>query len=136
MPVPRWMARVNRRIFNPIELRRGKRPVLVHVGRASGRMYHTPLDAHRVDGGFIFIVMYGSQSDWVRNVLDAGSARLRIGGDEYALVRPRIIGAGEARRLLPASTKPPPAFLTVTEYLQMDVGEARPPSSGERTGRP
>ncbi len=121
MPVPMWVAQVNKRVFNKLEVRRGSRPVLTHVGRSSGRTYHTPLDAHRVDAGYIFILMYGSGSDWVRNVLAAGRARLRVGDDEVDLVNPRLVTKDEAWRLLPETTKAPPNWLNVTEYLQMDL---------------
>lgn len=33
VPLPRWLAQLNKRVFNPREIRRGTRPVLVHVGR-------------------------------------------------------------------------------------------------------
>ncbi|GAB1511362.1 PNPOx family protein [Actinophytocola sp. KF-1] len=46
----------------------GKRPVLTHVGRRSGRTYRTPLDAHPVEGGYVFVLVYGPGSDWARNV--------------------------------------------------------------------
>ena len=59
MPLPRWLANFNKRTFNKLELKRGVRPALTHVGRSSGQVYHTPLDAHRVEGGFIFIMNYG-----------------------------------------------------------------------------
>ena len=121
MPVPMWVAKVNKRVFNPREIRRGVRPVLTHAGRSSGTAYRTPLDAHPVDGGFIFIVMYGSGSDWVQNVLASGAATLKIGGDEFELVSPRLISKENAWQLLPTTTKAPPSFLRVTEYLQMDV---------------
>lgn len=122
MPMPRWVARVNKRVFNPLEIKRGRRPVLTHVGRSSGRTYRTPMDAHHVDDGFIFILVYGSGSDWVRNVMAAGTARLDIRGEEFELVSPRLITEDEAWRQLPAGTKPIPGFLGVTEYLQLDIG--------------
>ncbi len=121
MPVPMWVARVNKHVFNPVELRRGVRPVLTHVGRSSAKTYRTPLDAHPVDGGYIFIVMYGSDSDWVQNVLAAGAAKLEIGGDEFELVSPRLVSKEDAWQLLSATTKAPPNYLRVTEYLQVDV---------------
>ncbi len=124
MPMPLWWGQVNKRIFNPRELRRGKRPVLAHVGRASGRTYHTPLDAHRVEGGYIFILVYGARSDWVRNVLQAGHARLLIDGDEINLARPRVIGEHEAWQAIPETVKAPPRLLRISEYLRMDLAEA------------
>lgn len=121
MPVPKWVAKVNKRVFNPREIKRGTRPVLTHVGRSSGETYRTPLDAHLVDSGYIFILMYGSDSDWVKNVLAAGSANLHIDGAEIELSSPRLIAEEEAWRLLPEATTAPPGFMRVTEYLQMDA---------------
>lgn len=123
MPVPKWVAQVNKRLFNKIERKRGKRPVITHVGRVSGKTYHTPLDAHRTDDGFIFILMYGSDSDWVRNVLAAGTARLQAGGEEFELVSPRVITKETAWEQMPTKAKPPPGFLKVTEYLRMDLAQ-------------
>ncbi len=121
MPVPMWVAQVNKRVFNPREVRKGVRPVLTHVGRSSEKTYRTPLDAHAVEGGYIFIVMYGSDSDWVQNVLAAGSATLKVDSDELELVSPRLVSKADAWQLLPPATKAPANFLRVTEYLQMDV---------------
>ena len=121
MPVPKFMGKVNRRVFNPMEIRRGKRPVLIHRGRRSGQTFLTPLDAHEVDGGYVFIIMYGSDSDWVRNILASGEATLRIGGKEIGLISPRIIGPDEAWSLIEDGTRPPAGFLNVTEFLRMDV---------------
>ena len=72
MPMPLWWGKVNKRVFNPIELRRGKRPTLTHIGRKSGKEYVTPLDAHEIDDGFLFVLVYGSQCDWVQNILASG----------------------------------------------------------------
>ncbi len=121
MPVPMWVAEVNKRVFNRLELKRGVRPVIGHTGRSSGKPYRTPLDAHAVEGGFIFICMYGSESDWVQNVLAAETATLEARGETYELTNPRLITKDEAWRQLPATTKAPPDFLRVTEYLQMDT---------------
>ncbi|MGI9610722.1 MAG: nitroreductase family deazaflavin-dependent oxidoreductase, partial [Acidimicrobiia bacterium] len=77
MPMPTWVAHINKRVFNKREIRKGKRPVITHVGRKSGTVFHTPLDAHQVEGGYVFILVYGSDSDWVRNVLAAGTATLK-----------------------------------------------------------
>ncbi len=121
MPMPNWVAKVNKRLFNKIELKRGKRPVLTHTGRSSGRAYEVPLDAHKVEGGYIFILMYGSSSDWVRNVMTAGTARLRIDNDTTELSTPRLLDKDTAIELLPASVKLPPGILGVSEFLMMET---------------
>lgn len=122
MPVPAWVAKINRRVFNPMEIRRGVRPVLIHVGRSSGEEYQTPLDAHPVEGGYVFIIMYGAdKSDWVKNILAAGQAKLRLEGAEIRLTSPRLISKDEAWKLIEEGTKAPPDWLSVTEYLRMDL---------------
>jgi deazaflavin-dependent oxidoreductase (nitroreductase family) len=120
MPMPRWWGQINKRVFNPRELRKGERPVLTHVGRSSGTAYRTPLDAHAVDGGYVFVLVYGSGSDWVRNVLAAGRAHLAIDGRELDLTAPRLVDEAEAWQAIPED-KRPPRILRIGEYLRMDV---------------
>jgi len=121
MPMPLWFGHINKRIFNKLELRKGKRPVLAHVGRSSGKTYRTPLDAHPVADGYMFILVYGSGSDWVQNILAAGSAILEIDGKRIDLEAPRIVGPEVAIDALPEGTRRPPKFMNVTEFLQMDL---------------
>ena len=121
MPLPRWLAEVNKRTFNKLELKKGKRPVVTHLGRKSGKEFHTPLDAHPIEGGFVFVLNYGSKSDWVKNILAAGSARLRAAGTEYELVNPRVISKEVALQHLAAGTKLPPDRMNITEFLIMDT---------------
>lgn len=115
------MGKVNKKVFNPREIRKGKRPVLVHRGRTSGREYFTPLDAHRVDDGFIFIVMYGSDCDWVQNIVFAGSATLRIDGSEVKLTDPRLIDIAEAGEAFATLEPDSPKLRSKAEYLRMDT---------------
>lgn len=119
MPMPSWFGRINKRIFNPMELRKGQRPVFRHVGRSTGETYRTPLDAHAVDGGFLFILVYGPGSDWVRNAMAAGSAVLELDGRDTPLDTPRLIPMAEALTMLPADVKRPPASLRISDCLLM-----------------
>ena len=95
MPMPLWWGQVNKRVFNPRAVRNGKWQVIHHVGRSSGRSYRTPLEADEVDDGFMFTLVYGSGSDWVRNVMAAGAAKLEVGGETVELVEPQVIDAEE-----------------------------------------
>ncbi|MGW5106660.1 nitroreductase family deazaflavin-dependent oxidoreductase [Nocardia sp. NPDC004123] len=122
MPMPRWWGHVNKRLFNPRAIANGKWPVLTHIGRTSGTTYRTPLDAHPVPGGYLFVLVYGSRADWVRNVLAAGGASLRIGGRDVELAAPRIVGETEAFQALPADAARPPKLFRITEFLRMDLG--------------
>jgi deazaflavin-dependent oxidoreductase (nitroreductase family) len=121
VPVPKWIAQVNKRFFNKMELRRGKRPVIVHVGRKSGKTFYTPLDAHEVDGGYVFFCMYGADSDWVKNVMAAGRATLQIEEDRFELEKPRLISREEAQAQVAAGTNIQPGRIKGIEYLRMDI---------------
>lgn len=121
MPMPRWFATLNKHTFNKRELAKGKRPVLTHVGRSSGATYRTPLDAHPVEDGYLFILVYGSESDWVQNILARGSASLTVGEESISLVKPQVIGPDEAWRRLPEATKRPASFLNIDEFLVMET---------------
>lgn len=121
MPMPRWWGHINKRAFNPRAVAGGKWPVLTHVGRASGTTYHTPLDAHPVEGGYLFVLVYGSGSDWVRNILASGSARLRVQGRDMELTAPRVVGPDEAFQAMPADVPRPPKLLRINEFLRMDL---------------
>lgn len=121
MPMPRWWGHVNKRLFNPRAIAGGRWPVLTHVGRASGATYRTPLDAHPVDGGYLFVLVYGSASDWVQNVLTAGRARLAVEGGEVDLTAPRLVTEDEAFQALSDEVARPPRLLRITEFLRMDL---------------
>jgi deazaflavin-dependent oxidoreductase (nitroreductase family) len=121
MPMPRWWGHINKRVFNPRAIASGTWPVLTHVGRTSGATYYTPLDAHPVDGGYLFVLVYGSGSDWVRNVLAAGRSRLRVDGQEMELTAPRLVGEDEAFQALSDEVARPPRLLRISEFLRMDL---------------
>jgi deazaflavin-dependent oxidoreductase (nitroreductase family) len=64
--------------------------IVGHVGRRSGKTYHTPVNVFRTDDGYIIALTYGAQSDWVKNVLAAGSCELQTRGRRARLRNPRI----------------------------------------------
>jgi deazaflavin-dependent oxidoreductase (nitroreductase family) len=121
MPLPRWLAHINKRVFNPIEVRRGARPVLIHTGRSSGRTYRTPLDAHHLPDGFLFIPLYGPRTDWVKNVMAAQEARLIVAGREIELRSPRLVKKKDIWPLVPTTTKAYPGISSESELLRMDI---------------
>lgn len=119
MPYPRWLAKINKRVFNPGAIRKGKYPVVTHVGRTSGRTYQTPLDAFPTQTGYVLVARYGPDSDWVRNVLAAGSATLRVDGEDHPLDSPRLVSQEEALEAL-VSAEPPADFIKAEDFLLMD----------------
>lgn len=120
MPYPRWLAEINKRVFNPGQVRKGKYPVVTHFGRTSGRMYQTPLDAFPTKTGYVLVARYGPESDWVQNIFAAEKASLRIEGTEHTLGAPRLVSLQEALDAL-AANEPPRSFTTAEDFLLMDA---------------
>jgi deazaflavin-dependent oxidoreductase (nitroreductase family) len=65
--------------------------VVRHIGRLSGRTYQTPIIAVRHDDSFLIALPYGKRTDWLKNVLDQGSATIVTNGRTYEVDRPEVI---------------------------------------------
>ena len=99
MAVRRRLARFNKYVSNPIQ--RMWAPylppyaVVEHVGRRSGTSFRTPVVA-AADGEHVVIAMlYGEESDWVRNVLVADQATVVRRGRRIEVTSPRIVGSDD-----------------------------------------
>jgi len=92
MCVLKW---VNRSRLKRAGSERSATAILTHVGRHSGRTYETPLGAYAYGDGFVLSLAYGSQTDWCRNVMAAGTCRLVWKGHTYELQRPEIVSGPE-----------------------------------------
>jgi deazaflavin-dependent oxidoreductase (nitroreductase family) len=99
-----------KRFINPIlrnatRTSRGPFALLRHVGRHSGKTYETPIMVFQVADGFVIVLTYGPQTDWLRNLQAAGQGSLRWHKQEYALQRPEFIDAQAAESALPPLIK-------------------------------
>ena len=65
--------------------------VVQHVGRTSGRSYDTPVVAVPTDDGFVVALPYGSNTDWLKNVLANGAATIVHDGNTYGVDRPEVV---------------------------------------------
>ena len=65
--------------------------VVHHVGRTTGRVYETPIGAVPTDDGFVIALPYGSNTDWLKNVLARGQATIVHDGTSHAVDRPELI---------------------------------------------
>ncbi len=100
MQIPQWVARVNRRVTNPVQrLWAGRAPtfgILEHVGRKSGKTYRTPLTVFPTDDGFAILLTYGPDRDWLKNITAAGGGRMTRRGRTVAVADPRVVSKAEA----------------------------------------
>ncbi|KGN34288.1 hypothetical protein N802_13075 [Knoellia sinensis KCTC 19936] len=76
--------------------------VVRHRGRTSGREYSTPVIVLKAPGAFVVPIVWGKESDWVRNVLAAGGGTVRYKGQDHAVTDPQIVGVEEARAAAPS----------------------------------
>lgn len=94
MRLPRSLARFNKKVTNPIQSRwAGRlRPwiILVHTGRRTGRTYRTPMLAWQRGDLLMIGILYGEESNWVRNVLAAEGGEVIRSGKRYRLRNPRV----------------------------------------------
>ena len=79
--------------------------IVTHTGRRSGREYHNPVSAYPLHDGFVIAVLYGAQSQWVRNVVATGRFTLRTKGHDHLLERPEIIPPAQALPAFPALSR-------------------------------
>jgi deazaflavin-dependent oxidoreductase (nitroreductase family) len=70
--------------------------VVRHVGLRSGRTYQTPVIAAQHDDRFLIALPYGKRTNWLKNVLESGSATIVTNGHTYEVDRPEVIPMADA----------------------------------------
>jgi deazaflavin-dependent oxidoreductase (nitroreductase family) len=121
MAFPAWVARFNKLVTNPI-----LRPVaawapyfgvVVHRGRASGRVYQTPVNAFERNGEFIFALTYGPDRDWVKNVIHEGRFTLIHRGKRIELIDPKLRRMEEPPAAIPGPAREILGFANVRTFM-------------------
>jgi deazaflavin-dependent oxidoreductase (nitroreductase family) len=117
-----WLRPFTTRYFNPLSrLVAGVLPgfAIVHQrGRRSGHRYNTPMNVFRHDGDWVFALTYGSEVDWVHNVLAAGECTITTRGRLVRLVDPQVV-LDPRRGLVPQPVRAFLGLLRVSEFLRM-----------------
>ena len=133
MPLGRRVARFNRIVTNRVLGRVAPwMPgfgVVVHSGRRSGRAYSTPVNVFIREEWAVFALTYGTETDWVRNVLAAGECELVTRGQRVRLTMPRVVH-DENRSGVPAFVRTLLGLMNVDDFLTMHI--ERPPSGLRR----
>ncbi|MDN3352018.1 nitroreductase family deazaflavin-dependent oxidoreductase [Actinomadura sp. DC4] len=91
---------------------------VLHHGRRTGRLYRTPVMVFRGGEDYLLALPYGSDSDWVRNVLAAGGCDLLTGGRALHMAEPRVY-ADESQHDIPAAVRLVLKRLRVTEFMAL-----------------
>ncbi|GFG69414.1 nitroreductase family deazaflavin-dependent oxidoreductase [Mycolicibacter senuensis] len=105
---PPWLDRLQIKYMNPVVKPLSKflpgMSVIKHRGRRSGKPYETVVTTYR-KGGVLAIALGHGKADWVKNVLAAGEADVRLFRRELHLTNPRILPAGSADKSLPFAVR-------------------------------
>jgi deazaflavin-dependent oxidoreductase (nitroreductase family) len=109
MRMPRAAARFNRIITNPLARSLGQwapiQGVLEHIGRKSGKRYRTPLTIFDTDDGYVILIGYGLESNWVQNVLAGGPASVHKHGKTVPVADPQLVSKAGAEPLVTAGSR-------------------------------
>ena len=76
--------------------------VIGHVGRRSGKPYETVIMVWPMGESFVIALTYGSQVDWLRNLLAAGGGTVFWHKKLYGVGKPEPIDAQTALLAFPA----------------------------------
>jgi deazaflavin-dependent oxidoreductase (nitroreductase family) len=121
MPIPHSIARVNRTVTNRVTRLFAGRvlgfAIVIHKGRKSGKVFRTPLNAFATNEGFAIALTYGTETDWVKNVLAAGACALAYRGQTIQLNEPRLSTIANERERFPAPVRFILDLINVEEVL-------------------
>lgn len=125
MPAPRWVARANKiglnRVTKFVATWAPGWAVVIHRGRRSGRTFRTPLWAFRRGDGYVIALTYGSNADWVRNVLAAGGCELQTRRRRLQLGNPVLYRDEKASDMPPVIRFLLRRVIKAPDYLKLDV---------------
>lgn len=118
------VRRFNRGFTNRLQMRTAGTPgayasIVRHRGRRSGQEYETPVVALPTDAGFVFALPYGRRTDWMRNVLAAGSATVVHEGRSYQVDSPELLGMAEANPYFPPREQRLHRAFRVNDFLRV-----------------
>jgi deazaflavin-dependent oxidoreductase (nitroreductase family) len=127
MPLPRRLAKFNRvvtnRVLGPLARYLPGFAIVSHIGRRSGRTYRTPVNLFTRGDGYVIALTYGTDSQWVRNVLAAGGADIETRGRHLDLTDPKVV-RDPARSLVPKPVRVPLRLANVDEFMVLKRADA------------
>lgn len=123
----RLAKRSKKSVINPLMLRfsgrSGFSAIVHHVGRRSGKPYATPVIAHQSRQDVIIPLPYGTDVDWLRNLLVAEQAVVDLKGRSLTVNEPAVVDIDDVIGLLPAPMVRTIRFNGAREAVRMHVSE-------------
>ena len=134
MPIPRIVGQWNKAGLNRVT--RHMAPwmpgfgVVIHHGRRSGREYQTPVNVFATEDGYVLALTYGTDTDWVKNVLAADGCQLRTRGQTITLGSPRLFHDQSRASIRPLERRVL-RVLNVADFLSLTPTPASPAAPGQ-----
>jgi deazaflavin-dependent oxidoreductase (nitroreductase family) len=117
------IRKVNHTVFNPLQMKSAGNAgsyasVVRHEGRKSGKTFETPVVAIPTDDGFVISLPYGSDADWVKNVLAGGHATIVQDGSTYEVEGPEVVAIADTADSFPMPNQRAHRWFGVDECLR------------------
>ena len=120
----RFLRPFTTHVFNPMSRRvAGRLPgfgILIYRGRKTGTPYRTPINVFRHGDSYVLALTYGSDVQWVKNVLAAGGCDLLTRGRTVHLVEPELF-VDPQRRQMPQPVRFFLGLMRVTEFMRLRI---------------
>jgi deazaflavin-dependent oxidoreductase (nitroreductase family) len=125
MVFPKRLARFNRQVTNRLMSRLvGKIPnlaILHHQGRKSGNPYHVPIMALPLGDSVAIALTYGTDVDWLKNIMAMNGCTVTSADREWTLTSPRIVRGAELPGSIPTVVRVFLRVLHVDTYVLLSV---------------
>ena len=123
MPLPPAIGQFNRRVTNrltaPLVGRVRAFARVEHRGRRSGAVYQTPILLFHDGPDLVIALTYGPGTDWVKNILAAGSGVVIEKNRRIPAANPRLESGPAAMAPLPRIVRTFLGLTGVTETLRL-----------------
>src|SRR5262245_23883277 len=130
MAIPRWVARVNRRVTNHLTAPFARYlpgfGVIVHRGRKTHQVYRTPVNVFAAPNGYTVALTYGTESQWLKDVIAAGGCDLETRGRVEHLDAGRLFH-DESRASVTWLPRKVLGLVKVSDFLSLTRRPPEPP---------
>ncbi|MEV6275125.1 nitroreductase family deazaflavin-dependent oxidoreductase [Nocardia sp. NPDC051832] len=118
------VRRFNRRFTNRHNMKTAGQPgatasVIRHTGRSSGKSYETPIGITEAGDRFVILLPYGTNPDWLKNVLAAGTAEVVHEGVTYRANEPEVVSTASIAADLSRTDRLAKVFFGVDAALRL-----------------
>lgn len=119
----RGVRNVNRVLFNPRQMKSAGTAgayasVVRHRGRRSGVTYETPVVVREYGDDLVVVLPYGTQADWIKNVLAAGEAQILSDGEEWNVDGVQLIETSDLPDLMMAKDDRLNGLMGITDAVR------------------